>query len=125
MSSFLEAEEEVKKRWMAQWFVGEARDYPGNHVEQITVTHPAHDASFRHTEMFSLILHVFKFKSKRSLWNNEVKQGLSIFIKDLGKIFCWLRPKGSDRSTGNVNIPMSRAETGGAFGSAKHAGNCV
>lgn len=48
---------------MAQWFVGEARDYPGNYVERVTVTCPAHDASFRHTEMFSLILHVFKFKS--------------------------------------------------------------
>jgi len=61
---------------------------------------------------------------KKGLWSNEVKQGLSssIFTKVGGRIFCWLGPKGSDHSTVNINVPTSRAQTGGAFGSEKHAG---
>uniref|UniRef100_A0A7N4PQX7 aldehyde dehydrogenase (NAD(+)) n=1 Tax=Sarcophilus harrisii TaxID=9305 RepID=A0A7N4PQX7_SARHA len=57
-------------------------------------------------------------------WNNEVKQGLSssIFTKDLGRIFRWLGPKGSDCGIVNVNIPTSGAEIGGAFGGEKHTG---
>lgn len=98
--------------------MGKARDYSGNYIEWTTVTGPAYNTSFGCKERFSLILHVFTFKGvKRDPCSTEVKQGFSssIFAKDLGRIFCWLGPKQSDRSTVNVNIQMSRAETRSAF----------
>lgn len=51
-------------------------------------------------------------------WNNEVKQGLSssLFTRDIGNVFKWLGPKGSDTGIVNINIPTSGAEIGGAFG---------
>ncbi|CAH1254138.1 ALDH7A1 [Branchiostoma lanceolatum] len=57
-------------------------------------------------------------------WNNEVKQGLSssIFTGNLGNVFKWIGPKGSDCGIVNVNIPTSGAEIGGAFGGEKHTG---
>jgi len=57
-------------------------------------------------------------------WNNEVKQGLSssLFTKDIGNLFKWIGPKGSDCGLVNVNIPTSGAEIGGAFGGEKHTG---
>uniref|UniRef100_A0A2K6B704 aldehyde dehydrogenase (NAD(+)) n=1 Tax=Macaca nemestrina TaxID=9545 RepID=A0A2K6B704_MACNE len=101
-------------------------DRPGNYVEPTIVTGLAHDASIAHTETFAPILYVFKFKNEEEVfaWNNEVKQGLSssIFTKDLGRIFRWLGPKGSDCGIVNVNIPTSGAEIGGAFGGEKHTG---
>ncbi|EDM14491.1 aldehyde dehydrogenase family 7, member A1, isoform CRA_d [Rattus norvegicus] len=53
-----------------------------------------------------------------------IGEGLSssIFTKDLGRIFRWLGPKGSDCGIVNVNIPTSGAEIGGAFGGEKHTG---
>uniref|UniRef100_A0A7N5P8L9 aldehyde dehydrogenase (NAD(+)) n=1 Tax=Ailuropoda melanoleuca TaxID=9646 RepID=A0A7N5P8L9_AILME len=103
-----------------------AMDRPGNYVEPTIVTGLAHDASIAHTETFAPILYVFKFKNEEEVfaWNNEVKQGLSssIFTKDLGRIFRWLGPKGSDCGIVNVNIPTSGAEIGGAFGGEKHTG---
>ncbi|XP_074238102.1 alpha-aminoadipic semialdehyde dehydrogenase isoform X2 [Saimiri boliviensis] len=101
-------------------------DRPGNYVEPTIVTGLGHDASIAHTETFAPILYVFKFKNEEEVfaWNNEVKQGLSssIFTKDLGRIFRWLGPKGSDCGIVNVNIPTSGAEIGGAFGGEKHTG---
>uniref|UniRef100_A0A8C6QGG6 aldehyde dehydrogenase (NAD(+)) n=1 Tax=Nannospalax galili TaxID=1026970 RepID=A0A8C6QGG6_NANGA len=101
-------------------------DRPGNYVEPTIVTGLAHDAAIAHTETFAPILYVFKFKNEEEVfaWNNEVKQGLSssIFTKDLGRIFRWLGPKGSDCGIVNVNIPTSGAEIGGAFGGEKHTG---
>uniref|UniRef100_A0A8B9X0S7 aldehyde dehydrogenase (NAD(+)) n=1 Tax=Bos mutus grunniens TaxID=30521 RepID=A0A8B9X0S7_BOSMU len=94
-------------------------DCPGNYVEPTIVTGLDHDASIVHTETFAPILYVFKFKNEDEVfaWNNEVKQGLSssIFTKDMGRIFRWLGPKGSDCGIVNVNIPTSGAEIGGAF----------
>jgi aldehyde dehydrogenase family 7 protein A1 len=57
--------------------------------------------------------------------NNSVDQGLSssLFTRDLGKIFHWLGPKGSDCGIVNVNIPTNGAEIGGAFGGNKHTGD--
>ncbi|KAK1345016.1 hypothetical protein QTO34_013720 [Cnephaeus nilssonii] len=93
---------------------------PWKLVEPTIVTGLAHNASIAHTETFAPILYVFKFKNEDEVfaWNNEVKQGLSssIFTKDLGRIFRWLGPKGSDCGIVNVNIPTSGAEIGGAFG---------
>ncbi|XP_040825402.1 alpha-aminoadipic semialdehyde dehydrogenase isoform X3 [Ochotona curzoniae] len=101
-------------------------DRPGNYVEPTIITGLAHDAAIAHTETFAPILYVFKFKDEEEVfaWNNEVKQGLSssIFTKDLGRIFHWLGPRGSDCGIVNVNIPTSGAEIGGAFGGEKHTG---
>ncbi|KAM9252986.1 alpha-aminoadipic semialdehyde dehydrogenase isoform 2-T2 [Dugong dugon] len=101
-------------------------DRPGNYVEPTIVTGLAHNTSIAHTETFAPILYVFKFKNEDDAfaWNNEVKQGLSssVFTKDLGRIFRWLGPKGSDCGIVNVNVPTNGAEIGGAFGGEKHTG---
>uniref|UniRef100_UPI003AAC436C alpha-aminoadipic semialdehyde dehydrogenase isoform X2 n=1 Tax=Centroberyx gerrardi TaxID=166262 RepID=UPI003AAC436C len=101
-------------------------DRPGNYVEPTIITGLAHDAPIVHTETFVPILYVLKFKTEEEAfaWNNEVKQGLSssIFTKDMGRVFRWLGPKGSDCGIVNVNIPTSGAEIGGAFGGEKHTG---
>uniref|UniRef100_I3M449 aldehyde dehydrogenase (NAD(+)) n=1 Tax=Ictidomys tridecemlineatus TaxID=43179 RepID=I3M449_ICTTR len=126
VSMFLGAVEEAKKEGGTVVYGGKVMDRPGNYVEPTIVTGLAHDASIAHTETFAPILYVFKFKTEEEVfaWNNEVKQGLSssIFTKDLGRIFRWLGPKGSDCGIVNVNIPTSGAEIGGAFGGEKHTG---
>ena len=84
------------------------------------MTHPSY------TQRLLPQFFVFKFKNEDEVfaWNNEVKQGLSnsIFTTDMGRIFRWLGPKGSDCGIVNVNIPTSGAETGGAYGGEKHTG---
>uniref|UniRef100_A0A2K6LHP9 Aldehyde dehydrogenase domain-containing protein n=1 Tax=Rhinopithecus bieti TaxID=61621 RepID=A0A2K6LHP9_RHIBE len=126
VSMFLGAVEEAKKEGGTVVYGGKVMDRPGNYVEPTIVIGLAHDASIAHTETFAPILYVFKFKNEEEVfaWNNEVKQGLSssIFTKDLGRIFRWLGPKGSDCGIVNVNIPTSGAEIGGAFGGEKHTG---
>uniref|UniRef100_A0A5F5PY19 Alpha-aminoadipic semialdehyde dehydrogenase n=1 Tax=Equus caballus TaxID=9796 RepID=A0A5F5PY19_HORSE len=126
VSMFLGAVEEAKKEGGTVVYGGKVMDRPGNYVEPTIVTGLAHNASIAHTETFAPILYVFKFKNEEEVfaWNNEVKQGLSssIFTKDLGRIFRWLGPKGSDCGIVNVNIPTSGAEIGGAFGGEKHTG---
>ncbi|XP_012590964.1 alpha-aminoadipic semialdehyde dehydrogenase isoform X3 [Microcebus murinus] len=126
VSMFLGAVEEAKKEGGTVVHGGKVMDRPGNYVEPTIVTGLAHDASIAHTETFAPILYIFKFKNEEEVfaWNNEVKQGLSssIFTKDLGRIFRWLGPKGSDCGIVNVNIPTSGAEIGGAFGGEKHTG---
>ncbi|XP_014774152.1 alpha-aminoadipic semialdehyde dehydrogenase [Octopus bimaculoides] len=98
----------------------------GNFVEPTIVTGLAHDAEVVQRETFAPIVYVLKTKSvdEAISWNNEVKQGLtsSLFTKDLGSIFKWIGPKGSDCGIVNVNIPTSGAEIGGAFGGEKHTG---
>uniref|UniRef100_A0A8C4RSU3 Alpha-aminoadipic semialdehyde dehydrogenase n=1 Tax=Erpetoichthys calabaricus TaxID=27687 RepID=A0A8C4RSU3_ERPCA len=105
---------------------GKVMDRPGNYVEPTIITGLSHNAPIVHTETFAPILYVLKFKSECEAfaWNNEVKQGLSssIFTKDMGRVFRWLGPKGSDCGIVNVNIPTSGAEIGGAFGGEKHTG---
>ncbi|XP_061045542.1 alpha-aminoadipic semialdehyde dehydrogenase [Eubalaena glacialis] len=126
VSMFLGAVEEAKKEGGTVVCGGKVMDRPGNYVEPTIVTGLDHNASIVHTETFAPILYVFKFKNEDEVfaWNNEVKQGLSssIFTKDLGRIFRWLGPKGSDCGIVNVNIPTSGAEIGGAFGGEKHTG---
>uniref|UniRef100_M3YN06 Aldehyde dehydrogenase 7 family member A1 n=1 Tax=Mustela putorius furo TaxID=9669 RepID=M3YN06_MUSPF len=120
VSMFLGAVEQAEKEGGTVVYGGKVMDRPGNYVEPTIVTGLAHNASIAHTETFAPILYVFKFKNEEEVfaWNNEVKQGLSssIFTKDLGRIFRWLGPKGSDCGIVNVNIPTSGAEIGGAFG---------
>lgn len=105
---------------------GKQIERPGNFVEPTIITGLAHNADVVMRETFAPIVYVLKCKSvdEAIVWNNEVKQGLtsSIFTKDLGNIFKWLGPKGSDCGIVNVNIPTSGAEIGGAFGGEKHTG---
>ncbi|XP_039766726.1 alpha-aminoadipic semialdehyde dehydrogenase isoform X3 [Ornithorhynchus anatinus] len=123
---FLGAVEEARKQGGTVVYGGKVMDRPGNYVEPTIVTGLAHDAAIVHTETFAPILYILKFKEEDEVfaWNNEVKQGLSssLFTKDLGRIFRWLGPKGSDCGIVNVNIPTSGAEIGGAFGGEKHTG---
>ncbi|XP_060581194.1 LOW QUALITY PROTEIN: alpha-aminoadipic semialdehyde dehydrogenase-like [Ruditapes philippinarum] len=105
---------------------GEAIDRPGNFVQPTIISGLAHDDKIVHTETFAPIVYTLKFKNLDDAisMNNEVKQGLSssLFTKDLGNIFKWMGPKGSDCGIVNVNIPTSGAEIGGAFGGEKHTG---
>uniref|UniRef100_A0A8C0BQ50 Aldehyde dehydrogenase 7 family member A1 n=1 Tax=Buteo japonicus TaxID=224669 RepID=A0A8C0BQ50_9AVES len=123
---FLDAVEQAKQQGGSVVYGGKVINRPGNYVEPTIVTGLPHNAPIVHTETFAPILYVLKFKEEEEVfaWNNEVKQGLSssIFTKDLGRIFRWLGPKGSDCGIVNVNIPTSGAEIGGAFGGEKHTG---
>ncbi|NXC18048.1 AL7A1 dehydrogenase, partial [Corythaeola cristata] len=117
---FLDAVEQAKQQGGSVVYGGKVINRPGNYVEPTIVTGLPHNAPIVHTETFAPILYVLKFEGEEEVfaWNNEVKQGLSssIFTKDLGRIFRWLGPKGSDCGIVNVNIPTSGAEIGGAFG---------
>ncbi|XP_028416803.1 alpha-aminoadipic semialdehyde dehydrogenase-like [Dendronephthya gigantea] len=105
---------------------GNVLDRPGYYVEPTIVTDLAHDSDIVLRETFAPILYVLKCKNLEEAvqWNNEVDQGLtsSVFTKDIGKIFHWLGPFGSDCGIVNVNIPTNGAEIGGAFGGEKHTG---
>ncbi|XP_046856803.1 alpha-aminoadipic semialdehyde dehydrogenase-like [Xenia sp. Carnegie-2017] len=105
---------------------GNVLDRPGYYVEPTIVTGLSHDTEIVQRETFAPILYVLKTKSldKAIEWNNEVEQGLtsSIFTKDMGSIFRWLGPFGSDCGIVNVNIPTNGAEIGGAFGGEKATG---
>uniref|UniRef100_A0A669E3A3 aldehyde dehydrogenase (NAD(+)) n=2 Tax=Oreochromis TaxID=8139 RepID=A0A669E3A3_ORENI len=126
VEQYLAAIEQAKQQGGTVVCGGKVMDRPGNYVEPTIITGLPHDASIVHTETFVPILYVLKFKTEEEAfaWNNEVKQGLSssIFTKDLGRVFRWLGPKGSDCGIVNVNIPTSGAEIGGAFGGEKHTG---
>ncbi|CAB4058213.1 ALDH7A1 [Lepeophtheirus salmonis] len=101
-------------------------DRPGNYVEPTIITGLAHDSPVVMRETFAPIVHILKTKSldEAIQWNNEVEQGLSssLFTSDIGKLFRWIGPKGSDCGIVNVNIPTSGAEIGGAFGGEKATG---
>ncbi|MGH0121526.1 UNVERIFIED_CONTAM: hypothetical protein FKN15_001501 [Acipenser sinensis] len=123
---YLAAVDQAKQQGGTVVCGGKVIDRPGNYVEPTIVTGLAHNAPIVHTETFAPILYVLKFKTEEEAFarNNEVKQGLSssIFTTDMGKVFRWLGPKGSDCGIVNVNIPTSGAEIGGAFGGEKHTG---
>ncbi|XP_057300334.1 alpha-aminoadipic semialdehyde dehydrogenase-like [Hydractinia symbiolongicarpus] len=105
---------------------GKVLEGVGNFVEPTIISDIAHDAPIVHTETFAPILYVLKCSSYEEAvaWNNEVDQGLSssLFTKDMGRMFRWMGPAGSDCGVVNVNIPTSGAEIGGAFGGEKHTG---
>jgi len=105
---------------------GNVLDMEGNYVEPAIVSGIAHDAPIVHTETFSPILYVLKCSSfeEAVAINNEVGAGLSssLFTRDLGRVFNWMGPAGSDCGIVNVNIPTSGAEIGGAFGGEKETG---
>jgi len=107
-------------------FGGKVLDREGNYVEPTIITGLAHDSPIVHRETFAPIVYVLKVSSLEEAIevNNEVEQGLSssLFTADLGNIFHWLGPMGSDCGIVNVNIPTSGAEIGGAFGGEKATG---
>uniref|UniRef100_A0A3B3HNF1 Aldehyde dehydrogenase 7 family, member A1 n=1 Tax=Oryzias latipes TaxID=8090 RepID=A0A3B3HNF1_ORYLA len=126
VEQYLAAVEQAKQQGGTIVCGGKVMDRPGNYVEPTIITGLPHNAPIVHTETFVPILYVLKFKTEEEAfaWNNEVQQGLSssIFTKDMGRVFRWLGPKGSDCGIVNVNIPTSGAEIGGAFGGEKHTG---
>lgn len=105
---------------------GNVLDGPGFYVEPTIISGIPHDAPIVHAETFAPILYVLKCSSfeEAVAINNEVEQGLSssLFTRDLGRVFKWMGPAGSDCGLVNVNIPTSGAEIGGAFGGEKQTG---
>jgi aldehyde dehydrogenase family 7 protein A1 len=100
-------------------------EMPGNFV-QPTIVEIKPGSPITMEERFIPVLYVMKVKSVDEAihFNNGVKQGLSssLFTKDLGQIFKWTGPSGSDCGIVNVNIGTSGAEIGGAFGGEKETG---
>jgi len=98
----------------------------GNYVLPTIITGLQHDAEVVLRETFAPIVYVLKVSSldEAIAVNNEAKQGLSssLFTQNIGNIFKWIGPKGSDCGIVNVNIPTSGAEIGGAFGGEKETG---
>ena len=98
----------------------------GNYVEPTIVTDLEYDSALVARETFVPIVYAMKFNNldEAIAQNNAVDQGLSssLFTRDLGHMFHWLGPKGSDCGIVNVNIPTNGAEIGGAFGGNKQTG---
>ncbi|KAI6217393.1 Aldehyde dehydrogenase [Aphelenchoides fujianensis] len=119
--------EDVKKEGGKIAYGGKVlEERKGNFVIPTIVTDLKHDSSVVHRETFAPIVYVLKVRSldEAISVNNEVAQGLSssLFTRDLGNIFKWIGPEGSDCGIVNVNIPTSGAEIGGAFGGEKATG---
>ncbi|KFM82283.1 Alpha-aminoadipic semialdehyde dehydrogenase, partial [Stegodyphus mimosarum] len=124
---YLKAIDQAKELGGTVEYGGKVLEMPGNYVEPTIITGLPHDAEVVHRETFAPIVYILKTSSvdEAIKWNNEVKQGLSssLFTQNLGNIFKWLGPKGSDCGVVNVNIPTNGAEIGGAFGGEKHSGS--
>jgi len=107
-------------------FGGKVLDRQGFFVEPTIISNLKPDDSVVMKETFAPILYVLKCHSvdEAIAINNCVDQGLSssLFTQNLGDVFKWLGPKGSDCGIVNINIPTSGAEIGGAFGGEKHTG---
>jgi len=107
---------------------GNVMDRPGNYVEPTIISGLTHNDPVVHKESFVPVLYVIKMEEgtleEGISWNNEVDQGLTsaLFTQNVGRIFHWMGPHGSDCGIVNVNIPTSGAEIGGAFGGEKHTG---
>jgi len=118
--------EQIKKAGGKIEFGGKVLDKPGFFVEPTIVTGLPHNSPIVHTECFAPIVYLLQVNDldEAISWNNEVNQGLSssLFTTNLGKVFKWIGPKGSDCGIVNVNIPTNGAEIGGAFGGEKHTG---
>merc|ERR1712136_269434 len=90
-------------------FGGKVINRPGFFVEPTIISNLKGDAPVVLKETFAPILYVMKCSSLEEgiKINNQVDQGLSssLFTQNLGQIFKWLGPKGSDCGIVNVNIP--------------------
>ncbi|KAL3277218.1 hypothetical protein HHI36_012568 [Cryptolaemus montrouzieri] len=126
LKKYVDTVEEIKKQGGKIEFGGKVLGKEGYFVEPTIVTGLKHDHPLVHNECFAPIVYVLKADSVEQAitWNNEVPQGLSssIFTQNVGHIFEWVGPKGSDCGIINVNISTSGAEIGGAFGGEKHTG---
>ncbi|RWS30234.1 aldehyde dehydrogenase-like protein [Leptotrombidium deliense] len=126
INEYLSAIEEAKKLGGVIECGGKRINRDGYYVEPTIVTNLPHNSPIVHKETFAPIVYLLKCKSvdEAIQINNEVDQGLSssMFTTNLGDVFKWLGPKGSDCGIVNVNIPTSGAEIGGAFGGEKHTG---
>ncbi|KAJ8921584.1 hypothetical protein NQ315_010489 [Exocentrus adspersus] len=126
LEKYQETIAQIQKQRGTIEFGGKVLDGPGYFVEPTIVTGLKHDHPLVHNECFAPIVYVLKADSVEEAisWNNEVPQGLSssIFTQNIGEIFQWIGPKGSDCGIVNVNIPTSGAEIGGAFGGEKATG---
>eukprot|EP00744_Colponema_vietnamica_P000833 GILI01001445.1.p1 GENE.GILI01001445.1~~GILI01001445.1.p1 ORF type:complete len:524 (+),score=207.97 GILI01001445.1:48-1574(+) len=116
---------EIKEQGGEVLVGGAAIEGEGNFV-QPTIVAIRPDAPILQKELFCPILYVLRFSSLEEAikYNNDVPQGLSssLFTKDLGNLFKWTGPLGSDCGIVNVNIGTSGAEIGGAFGGEKETG---
>lgn len=126
VQEYLDAIAEIKKGGGKLVIGGNKLDRPGNFVEPTIVTGLTNDQPIVQQETFAPIVYILKFKTfeEAVAINNGVEQGLSssVFTADIGKLFKWIGPKGSDCGIVNVNIPTSGAEIGGAFGGNKATG---
>lgn len=100
-------------------------DRKGNFVEP-TVVEVDKDFEMLKEEMFVPIMYLIKCHSldEGIEINNNVPQGLSssLFTNNIGNLYKWIGPNGSDCGIVNVNIGPSGAEIGGAFGGEKETG---
>ncbi|CAH1106105.1 unnamed protein product [Psylliodes chrysocephalus] len=126
LQNYVDTISAIKKQNGKIEFGGNVLNKPGFFVEPTIVTGLAHDNPLLHNECFAPIVYVLKADNVEQAisWNNEVPQGLSssLFTQNIGNIFEWIGPKGSDCGIVNVNIPTSGAEIGGAFGGEKATG---
>jgi len=126
VQGYLDTIEEIKKLGGTIECGGKTMPREGHFVEPTIVTGLPHDSPIVHRETFAPIVYVMKCSSldEAIQWNNEVAQGLSssLFTQNLGNVFKWLGPKGSDCGIININIPTNGAEIGGAFGGNKATG---
>lgn len=124
VKAYLDTIEAIKKKGGKIEFGGER--IKGNFVKPTIVTGLVPDDKIVLTETFVPIVYVTKFTEldEAIKQNNSAEQGLSssLFTKDIGNIFKWIGPLGSDCGIVNVNIPTSGAEIGGAFGGEKATG---
>ncbi|XP_041976974.1 putative aldehyde dehydrogenase family 7 member A1 homolog [Aricia agestis] len=107
-------------------FGGKVMEREGYFVEPTIITGLPHDSPLVHSECFAPIVYCVEIPDLNTAvqYNNEVEQGLSssLFTENLGDIFKWIGPHGSDCGIVNVNIPTNGAEVGGAFGGEKATG---
>ncbi|XP_046427802.1 alpha-aminoadipic semialdehyde dehydrogenase [Neodiprion virginianus] len=107
-------------------FGGKVIDRAGFYVEPTIISGlPASSDLVRH-ETFAPIVYILETNSLEEAIavNNDVEQGLSssLFTSNIGELFKWIGPLGSDCGIINVNIGTSGAEIGGAFGGEKATG---
>lgn len=107
-------------------FGGKQIDRAGFYVEPTLISGLSPNTGIVQKETFAPIAYIFEANSLEDAItiNNSVQQGLSssLFTKNLGNVFQWMGPLGSDCGIVNVNIGTSGAEIGGAFGGEKATG---
>ena len=112
--------EKINKDSKAKILYGGKRVERNGFYVEPTIVEVPNDSPIIQEEYFCPILFVTKFKTLEEAIqiNNNVPQGLSssLFTQNIGNVFKWVGPLGSDCGIVNVNIGNSGAEIGGAFG---------